>query len=103
MNIRMNLGINSYDIIVERGVLAHAGEQLNLKRRVFIITDAGVPAQYAERIAAQCSKAHIETVKQGEGSKSIAVVIPIRAVCIIAPQLRLLIRTGILIRKNPSA
>lgn len=73
MNIRMNLGMNSYDILVERGVLAHAGEQLNLKRRVFIITDAGVPAQYAERIAAQCSNAHIETVKQGEGSKSIAV------------------------------
>lgn len=73
MNIRMNLGINSYDILVERGALARAGEQLNLKRRVFIITDEGVPAQYAACIAAQCGSAHIETVKQGEGSKSLAV------------------------------
>ncbi len=73
MNIRMNLGINSYDIVVERGVLARAGEQLHLKRRVFIITDEGVPAKYAACVAAQCDKAHIATVKQGEGSKSIAV------------------------------
>lgn len=73
MNIRMNLGINSYDILVERGVLARAGALLNLQRRVFIVTDEGVPAQYAERIAAQCGNAYIETVKQGEGSKSIAV------------------------------
>lgn len=73
MTIRMNLGENSYDIVVERGVLARAGEELRLGRRVFIITDEGVPAQYAECIAAQCAQPHIETVKQGETSKSIAV------------------------------
>ncbi len=73
MNIHMNLGDNSYDIIVERGVLKRAENHLNLKRKVFVITDTGVPAEYAQTVAAQCSYAHIVTVEQGEMSKSIEV------------------------------
>ena len=44
----MDLGENSYDIIVERKVLANAGEHLNLNRRVLVVTDTGVPAEYAK-------------------------------------------------------
>ena len=74
MIIRMELGESSYDIVLERGCLKKAGELLNLDRRVFILTDDGVPAQYAETVAVQCREPHIHTVPQGEGSKSFAVL-----------------------------
>jgi len=71
MNIRVNLGINSYDIIIERGIIKKVSEELNLKRKVFIITDDGVPKQYSRIIAEQCKEAHIFSVLGGEESKSI--------------------------------
>lgn len=69
--IRMELGKNSYNIELERGSLAKANEYLNLNRNVMIITDEGVPIQYAEKVAEQCRKAYIKVVPQGEGSKSL--------------------------------
>ena len=74
MIIRMELGESGYDIVLERGCLQKAGEQLNLDRKVFILTDEGVPAQYAQTVADQCKEPHIHTVPQGEGSKSFAVL-----------------------------
>ena len=74
MIIRMELGDSSYDIVLERGCLKKAGELLNLDRKVFILTDDGVPAQYAQTVADQCKEPHIHTVPQGEGSKSFAVL-----------------------------
>lgn len=71
MTIRMDLGENSYDIIVERKVLANAGEHLNLNRRVLVVTDTGVPAEYAKKLAAQCKEATVLTLEQGEDSKSL--------------------------------
>lgn len=58
-----------YDIVLESGALGRAGELLNLRRRVLIVTDSGVPERYAECIAAQCEKAVTVTVPQGEKSK----------------------------------
>lgn len=69
--IRIELGKNSYNIELERGNLAKAGELLNLNRKVIIITDEGVPRAYAETIAKQCKEAYIKIVPQGEGSKSL--------------------------------
>ena len=74
MILRMELGDASYDIVLEAGCLAKAGELLNLDRKVFILTDDGVPAQYAQTVADQCREAHIHTIPQGEGSKSFAVL-----------------------------
>lgn len=72
MVLRMELGERSYDITVECGSLDKAGEFFNLKRRVCIVTDEGVPREYAERVAAQCETAVICTVPQGEDNKSLA-------------------------------
>ena len=69
----MNLGEGSYDIIVERGVLTSAKRHLNLNRRVLIVTDSGVPCEYARTVAAQCKKGIICTVDEGESSKSLSV------------------------------
>lgn len=71
MNIHMNLKENSYDIIVERGILEHAAKHLNLNRRVLVVTDSGVPQNYAKTIANQCKEAVICTVTSGEASKSL--------------------------------
>lgn len=70
MTIHMNLGQSSYDILVERGILAEADRHLNLNRRALVVTDRGVPARYAETVAALCREGFVCTVEQGEGSKS---------------------------------
>lgn len=72
MKISVNLGINSYDIIICRGIIKKISEEINLNRKVFIITDDGVPKEYSKCIADQCKEAHIFSVLEGEGSKSIA-------------------------------
>ena len=68
--LRMELGEESYDILMERGILRRAGEFLDLDRRVLIVTDDGVPAQYAVTVAAQCASPVIVTLPQGEESKN---------------------------------
>ena len=70
MIIPVNLGENSYDITLERGALGRAGEIFNLDRKVLVITDSGVPAQYAETVAKCCREARIVTFEQGEKSKN---------------------------------
>ena len=67
----MNLGGDSYDILVQRGILSSAGQHLNLNRRVLVVTDSGVPAEYAETVAAQCRNGIVCTVESGEASKSL--------------------------------
>lgn len=72
MILRLDLPQNGYDIIIERGVLARAGELLDLDRSVLIVTDDGVPPQYAATVAKACRRAVTVTVPQGEASKSFA-------------------------------
>ena len=69
--IRMDLGQDSYDIVVERGALQKAGQYLNLDRRVLVVTDTGVPKAYAETLVKQCKTGILCTVEMGEGSKSL--------------------------------
>ena len=72
MILHMDLENRGYDIRVERGGLHRAGEWLNLNRRVLIVTDDGVPAEYAEQIAVQCKAPLTVVLPQGEESKSFA-------------------------------
>lgn len=72
MTLSMELGKNSYDIIIERGTLGRVGELLKLDRRVLVVTDEGVPAKYAKAVAAACKSPVVVTVAQGEDSKSFA-------------------------------
>lgn len=46
--LTMNLGERSYDIIVKRGSLENLYQFARLDRRVAVVTDSGVPAQYAQ-------------------------------------------------------
>ena len=69
--IPMNLGADSYDIVLERGVLRKAGELLDLRRKVMIVTDSGVPEQWARLVADQCSEAEIFRMPAGEKNKNL--------------------------------
>ena len=42
MNLQVNLGARSYEIVIERGCLGKVGEYLNLDRKVLVVTDTGV-------------------------------------------------------------
>lgn len=53
MILPVNLGQDSYDITLERGALKCAVEAFGLKnegRKVMIVTDDGVPPQYANEL-----------------------------------------------------
>ena len=69
--LHMDLGADSYDIVIERGALQKAKEYLDLDRKVLVVTDDGVPKQYARTVAALAKDGVIVTVPQGEDSKSI--------------------------------
>lgn len=72
--IRMELGKNSYNIELKRGILSRAGEYLNLDRKVMIVTDDGVPSSYAKQVASVCKEAYIKVIAQGEANKNLQTV-----------------------------
>lgn len=76
MVLRVDLGKkdgspdNSYDVVIERGILGKVGEYLDLNRKVLVITDRGVPLEYANKVCSAAKKAYRITVEPGEDSKS---------------------------------
>ena len=69
--LNMKLEENSYPITVGSELLDKADKYFNLDRKLFIITDSGVPVIYAEKIKKLCKTATLYTVEAGEGSKSL--------------------------------
>ena len=69
--IGIHTGELDYDIVVERGALAKAGELLDLDRKVLIVTDSGVPESYAQAVAIQCANPVLVTIEHGESSKCV--------------------------------
>jgi len=66
----IDLKENGYDAVIERGCFERAEELLNLKRKVLIVTDDGVPQKHSKTLANKCDNATIVTILQGEKSKS---------------------------------
>ncbi len=60
----------SYDITLGAGALSTADKVLNLNRRVLVVTDDGVPSEYARAVAGKCLSPTLVTIPQGEKSKS---------------------------------
>ncbi len=69
--LHVGLGADSYNIYVEGGLLKKAGELFRLDRKVLVVTDDGVPQEYAETLKTQCREGHVVTIPQGEGSKTL--------------------------------
>ena len=74
MEVHVNLGNSSYNVVIEQCVLERAEKELNLNRKVLLITDKGVPAEYAQKVASKCKFAVIGTIKGGENHKNLASV-----------------------------
>lgn len=72
MILSLNLEQDSYDIVVERGILQKAGELLKLNRKVLVVTDDGVPPVYAQTILSQCEEGVLMTLPAGESTKNFA-------------------------------
>lgn len=70
MILHMDLGKNSYDILLQRGCIHQIKDYIDLNRKIMIVTDDGVPAPYIKAIQAQCPNAYVHTLTQGEGAKS---------------------------------
>ena len=68
--ITIELGADSYDILLEYGCLDRVGGLLDLNRKVLIVTDSGVPPEYADTVAAACMAAEVIRIPQGESSKN---------------------------------
>lgn len=58
-----------YDIVLEAGAIKNVGQLLKLDRRVLVVTDSGVPEEYARTVAEQCAQPVVVTIPQGEKSK----------------------------------
>ncbi len=71
MILPLNLGENSYDIIVERGALSKIGGYFNLDRKVLILTDSGVPKEYSQAVLNASKNGFVFTIESGEASKSL--------------------------------
>ena len=55
----------SYNIYLERGALAKAGTYFELNRKVLVVTDSGVPAEYADAELAAVPDAENKNIKKG--------------------------------------
>lgn len=69
MILPINLDEKSYDIVIQNGALKKIGEYLNLSRKVLILTDSGVPSEYAEAVKNASFDGYIYVIKAGEASK----------------------------------
>ena len=72
MTVTLDFGHSRYDIVIEARCFDRAGELLKLDRRVLIVTDDGVPEEYARRLAAWCAAPAVVTLPRGEENKSMA-------------------------------
>lgn len=70
MIIPIELGENSYNITLERGAISKASDIFGIKGRVLVVTDTGVPSQYAKAVASQFKDSVIFTFEQGESNKN---------------------------------
>lgn len=70
MIIKVDIKERSYDVVTGRGLLEKIGELANLQRKVLVVTDSGVPQEYARTVASSCKEAFTLTIPQGEKSKN---------------------------------
>ncbi len=69
--IHVNIPEHEYDIVIKSGILSGIGKECNLDRRVLIVTDKGVPREYAETIASQAKEPVIAVIDGGEEGKTL--------------------------------
>lgn len=71
MDISVKTSLGEYSIVLSRGALNKISDLLDLNRKVLIVTDDGVPCEYAQKVANASKTPTIFTIPQGEQSKQI--------------------------------
>ena len=81
MKLTVNLEKDSYPIIIEKGILDHVLDYIDIKsNKLMIITDSNVSSYYLEKIVPQLNKkydVHYYIIEAGEKSKHIDSIKPI--------------------------
>ncbi len=70
MDLQMHLDNGGYPIRVMRGGLNSAGALFRLDRRVLVVSEPGVPQEYAKAILAQCKEGVLCLLDGGEEGKN---------------------------------
>lgn len=70
MELTVKTSMGSYDITLERGAINKLADRCDLSKKALIVTDSGVPCEYAENVAEQFKNSVIKVIPQGEKSKS---------------------------------
>ena len=71
MRIDVRAPTHDYPIFLGPAALGSIGALLPLGRKALIVTDSGVPEEYAGTVASACGEAHIIRLPAGEGSKTL--------------------------------
>lgn len=69
MDISVKTSLGEYSIVLARGALNQISDLLDLNRKVLIVTDDGVPCEYAQKVANASKTPTVFTIPQGEQSK----------------------------------
>ncbi|MBQ6947936.1 MAG: 3-dehydroquinate synthase [Clostridia bacterium] len=69
--LHVNTASGGYDIIFQKGGIHQIAELWGKGGKTLIVTDDGVPAEYALAVSRGCAAAEIITLPQGEGTKQL--------------------------------
>lgn len=70
MTVNVRLGERSYVITIEKGALSHIEDYIPQDGKTLIVTDDGVPQEYAEAVRKRMNGAVSVRLPQGEASKN---------------------------------
>ena len=70
MKLTVKTSMGDYNIVIERGSINSLSEYCNTDKKALIVTDSGVPFEYAEAVSKQFKNNIIKVIPQGEISKS---------------------------------
>lgn len=70
MKLTVKTSMGDYNIIIERGSINSLSEYCNTDKKALIVTDSGVPFEYAEAVSKQFKNNVIKVIPQGEKSKN---------------------------------
>ena len=70
MKLTVKTSMGDYNIVIERGAINSLSEYCNTDKKALIVTDSGVPFEYAEAVSKQFKNNIIKVIPQGEKSKS---------------------------------
>lgn len=71
--LTVKTSVGEYNIYISRGAVNNIDEFISIPKtkKALIVTDSGVPAEYAKRISEKLPSSVILTIEQGESSKNI--------------------------------